>query len=172
MMKKMIIALLIIFYACGQNNSSKNSDNQIKKDNLSGVYEYVYPNNTPELTENHFIVLETTQNQLSGYYYGTSDEFDEEREGYLPAFFVAKMHNLKIVNDTINFTLIVNNDDFLTKAVDLKYKSTNDALKAGYKNWENLIPTEPKSYKGIFKNSSTIVFNEEDEFLTKTFKKR
>jgi hypothetical protein len=172
MTKMLIIGSLIILYACGQNNSNSKPDNQIKKENLSGIYEYIYPHNTTDLIENHFIVLETSPGQLTGYYYGTSDEFDEEREGYLPAFFVAKMHDLKIANDTLCFTLIVNNNDFLTKAVEIKYKSTNDAIKAGYKNWENIIPTAPKKYKGVFKDSSTIIFNEDDDFLTKTFKKR
>ena len=174
MVKKIIISSIFLFYACGQNNSSQNTDNQIKnkKDNFIGVYEYIYPDNMPDLIENHYIVIDTFHNQLTGYYYGTSDEFDEAREGYLPAFFVSKMQNLKIMNDTIYFTLIVNNDDFLTKPVALEFKSTNDALKAGYKNWGNSITTEPKYYKGAIKNSSTIVFDEEDEFLIKIFKKK
>jgi hypothetical protein len=163
---------MILLYSCGQNDTAQKHDKQIKNKSLSGVYEYIYPSSTPDLIENHYIILDAASEQLNGYYYGTSDEFDDIREGYPPAFFVAKMHNLKIEKDTLSFTLIVTNDDFLTMPVDLKYRSTENALKAGYKKWDNLIPTAPKNYKGIFKNPSIIVFNEEDDFLIKTFKKR
>ena len=111
-------------------------------------------------------------NKLTGYYYGTSDEFDEAREGYLPAFFVKKIDNLEIMGDSIRFTLNVNNSDFLTQPVDLKYKSTEDALNSGYKNWENKIPTSPKNYVGVFKDDKTIFFKGEQEFLNKTFNKK
>jgi hypothetical protein len=169
-MRSMILILLIVFSACGQNSSPKNSDKETDKYN--GVFEYVYPGNTSELIENHFIVFATVDNKLKGYYYGTSDEFDEAREGYLPAFFVAKMDNLIISGDTIRFILKVDNSEFLTKAVDLKYVSTKDAIDAGYKNWENKIPTIPKEYIGLFKDEKTILFTEEQEFLNKTFQKK
>ena len=127
-------------------------------DSISGTYEYIYPYNTKDLIENHYIDLSISEKGISGYYYGTSDEFDESREGYFPAFFVSKMDNLIIENDTIKFRLVVDNSDFLTQAIDQKYKTTNDALSAGYKNWENKIPTLPKTYKGVFQDNETIVF--------------
>ena len=172
-MRNVILSLLIVFSARGQHSFPKLSDKQTdNNDKYSGVYEYVYPDNTSDLIENHFIILTTVDNKLTGYYYGTSDEFDEAREGYLPAFFVAKMDNLLIKGDTIRFTLKADNSDFLTSAVDLKYKSTKDAVDAGYKIWENKISTKPTNYIGLFKNEKTIFFKGELEFLNKTFKKK
>jgi hypothetical protein len=173
-MRNMILSFLILMSACGQNSSSKNTDTltQNNSDNYSGIYEYVYPNNTPDLIENHFIVLTMDGSKLAGFYYGTSDEFDEAREGYLPSFFVAKMEDLKIISDSISFTLNVKNSDLLTQAIDLKYKSTYEALNAGFKNWENKISTLPRNYKGIFKDSKTIFFRGDQEYLNKTFKKK
>jgi len=172
-MRNVILSLLLVFSACGQNNSSKISNTQTdNNDKYSGVYEYVYPDNTTDLMENHFIVFSEVDDKLIGYYYGTSDEFDEAGEGYLPAFFVAKMDNLVIKGDTIRFTLKVDNSDLLTKAVDLKYRSTKDAIDAGYKNWENKVPTVPKHYIGLLKDEKTIFFKGEQEFLDKHLRKK
>ena len=141
-------------------------------DRYCGIYEYIYPDNTPDLIENHFIVISKIDNKLTGLYYGTSDEFDEAREEYLPAFFVSKMDSIEIKEDTLRFILIVHNSDFLTKAVDLRFKSTKEAIKAGYKKWENKISTIPKRYQGVFSDKRTLFFKGEQDFLSKTFKKK
>jgi len=109
---------------------------------------------------------------MSRFYYGTSDEFDEAREGYLPGFFISPMDNLQISGDTIKFILKTDNSDFLTKPVDLTIQSTKEAINAGYKNWENKIPTNSETYIGLIKGSETIFFKGEMEFMNKTFKKK
>jgi hypothetical protein len=167
-MKNLFLLIAFTVTACGQNSNLKKPDILPKSPDL--IYEYIYPYNTPDLIENHYINLSISNNGIKGYYYGTSDEFDEAREGYLPAFFVSKMDNLIIKNDTIKFKLTVDNSDFLTQTVDLKYKTTNDALSAGYKNWENKIPTSPKTYTGVFQNSETIVFKVDQDI--RVFKKK
>lgn len=172
-MKNLIFCLLFTIAAYGQQSSQKISDHKIDAyDKYIGVYEYVYPYNTDDLIENHFIVLSKVDNKITGYYYGTSDEFDHAREGYQPAFFVSKMDNLEIKGDTIKFKLNVENADFVTKAVDLKYKSTKEAIQAGYLNWKNKITIHPKYYQGLFKNNKMIFFKEDQQSLYKTFKKR
>lgn len=173
-MKNLVIGLFLTLIACGQNTNQHKQDEKVASniDKYIGIYEYVYPDNTQDLTENHFIVLSKNGDKITGFYYGTSDEFDEAREGYLPGFFVSPMDNLQINGDTIRFVLNTNNSDFLTKSVDLKIQSTKEAINAGYKNWENKILTAPKTYIGLIKDSKTIFFKGKMEFLDKTFKKK
>ena len=69
----------------------------------TGIYEYVYEYNTESLIENHYIELSKKNGKIVGQYYGTSDDFDEAREGYLPGFFSSPMKNLRINGNKITF---------------------------------------------------------------------
>ncbi len=139
---------------------------------LSGTYEYVYPHNSEDLIENQYIILIKSKDGYSGWYYGTSDEFDEAREGYLPAFFVTEMLNLKISNDTITFKLAITDNDLLTESVTLKLRSTEEAIKAGYSQWSNKINPTPKEYWGLIINPNQISLKGEVEFQNKVFNKK
>ena len=139
---------------------------------LSGTYEYIYPYNSADLIENQYIVLIQNKTGYSGWYYGTSDEFDSAREGYLPAFFVTEMLNLKISNDTITFKLAISDNDLLIEPVTLKLRSTEEAIKAGYSKWGNKINPTPKEYWGLIINSNQISLKGADEFQNKAFKRK
>jgi hypothetical protein len=139
---------------------------------LSGTYEYIYPYNSADLIENQYIVLIQNKTGYSGWYYGTSDEFDSAREGYLPAFFVTEMLNLKISNDTITFKLAISDNDLLIEPVTLKLRSTEEAIKAGYSKWSNKINPTPKEYWGLIINSNQISLKGADEFQNKAFNKK
>lgn len=91
-----------------------------------GVYEYVYEYSSEELSENHYIVLEQINDKLVGRYYGTSDDFDDAREGYLPGFYVAEIKDLKISGNNINFKLDVIESDFFVNRISLNIKSAED----------------------------------------------
>jgi len=101
--------MLIIFYS--ENIKSENSDS------LMGVYEYVYEYNSEDLIENHYIEIKEKNKNISGVYYGTSDDFDEAREGYLPGFFKAEMKNIKITAKNIIFEIYVSNADMYKKPI-------------------------------------------------------
>lgn len=169
-MKKIFLSLLVVLTACSANKNLHQKDSS--KNAFLGTYEYVYPYNTEYLNENQFIVLTQSNDKLCGYYYGTSDEFDKAREGYLPAFFVINMEDLAIKADSIVFTLNVDNNDFLTKAVDLTFRSTNEAIAAGYKQWDKKLETTKKKYSGFFKDGKTIFFKGEQGVPDKTFNKK
>jgi hypothetical protein len=172
-MRIMLFGLLMTLIACGQNpNAQKEADKLANLDRYLGVYEYQNPDNTEDFIENHSIVLTKNKDHLTGFYYGTSDEFDDAREGYLPGFFVSTMDNIQISGDTIRFVLHTSNSDFLTQAVDLKIQSTKAAINSGYKNWDNNISTKAKNYIGLLKDSETIFFKGKMDFLNKTFKKK
>jgi len=134
----------------------------------AGIYEYKYPY-ASEPSENQYIVLSEKNGKTSGFYYGTSDEFDSAREGYECGFFVVPMNQLKIDNGTIKFVLNVKNDDMLTKPVDLKITSTQEAKKAGYESWayfgRQMRYTDPKKYSGfISSEEKTILFKKESDW--------
>ena len=168
-MKKTIL-ILSIFAFIASSCGKATKQNIEKMDKYVGIYEYVYPFSSEE---NQYIVLKEENGKIIGFYYGTSDEFDEAREGYSPAFFVAKMDQLEINGNSIQFVLNVNNSDFLTKPIDFQITSTQEAIKSGYKNWRNGISTEPKKYVGFLSaDEGTIFFKkinawEDDKKFTK-----
>ena len=98
---------------------SKKEDSLINKTFINetvkfeGIYRYNYKHNTDDLIENHYI--EFTGREV--FYYGTSDDFDEAREGYLPGFFRAKITNLKRDKGSIEFNLNIKNSDIYTNAI-------------------------------------------------------
>lgn len=103
----------------------------------AGIYMYDYEYDSEELREDHYIVMETIDGKLEGRYYGTSDDFDEAREGYLPGFFVSDIMNLKITGDEIAFDLKPDNNIFFSKPVNREYRSA-EAVPADENHiWEN-----------------------------------
>jgi hypothetical protein len=104
-------------------------------ENIAGTYEYVYPYNTTNLTENHYIVFEKKTGDLTGRYYGTSDDFDDTREGYLPGFYVADMKNLSIDNNKISFTITISEDDLVLNSFGHEVKSIDELDKNKHPRW-------------------------------------
>lgn len=154
-MKRIVTILLMIFVlaGCGENvpEQSKSTDN------YEGIYVFDYKNDTPELVENHYIVIENIQDKIAGRYYGTSDDFDSAREGYYPGFFVADMRNLQINANEISFEVYLTENDMFSKPVDLKYKYTKDVPANENPLWDNKqiidgSDSNPKKYKGKIAN--------------------
>ncbi|MBR8705019.1 hypothetical protein IX324_000779 [Bacteroides pyogenes] len=144
-------------------------------DSICGIYEYIYPDSTPELCENQYIVLEKAEKgNIVGYYYGTTDEFDEAREGYLPGFFVTRMDSLQINKDTISFILKVPNKDIFTQPIPLSIKTALQASEKQLQVWDVApLLNCSKKYKGVIKNNAIFFyFEDEKHVLDKTFKKQ
>jgi hypothetical protein len=111
------------------------------------TFEYVYPYNTPDLVENHIIVLETVGGVTRGWYYGTSDEFDTAREGYLPGFFVAPMLDLRLGATDISFTLR-RPVRFFTAPVPLEYRDAARVPAGRLEEWSVALTRESVDYAG------------------------
>jgi hypothetical protein len=110
------------------------------------VYEHGYMFNTGDLNENHFIVLDSIISPVRGWYYGTSDEFDTAREGYLPGFFVARMRDLVLIDDRISFALD-RPGAFFTVPVPLRYRSPDEIL-GTLSAWDVQVPDTTVRYEG------------------------
>jgi len=163
-MRHLLILLFVIsIFACAQKPKALRVDSSVDslktiqtgvvdsdKSNLTiaGLYEFVYENNTPSLIENHYIKIQKVSNNYVGYYWGTSDEFDEAREGYYPGFFVAKMDTLVIKNDMISFTLDVDAGDMFEKVIPQNIKTSDKARSTGFSKWKQSISYKPRHYNG------------------------
>ena len=90
--------LLISFISCNSDKKTSELKTDSKKLNseLIGIYEY----NTPEQSENHFIVIDTLNGKYSGLYFGTEDS-----GGHGVFFYGNGMENLNIENNKISFEI-------------------------------------------------------------------
>ncbi|MDO3695937.1 hypothetical protein QVZ41_13885 [Wenyingzhuangia sp. chi5] len=117
---------------------------------LEGVYEYEYENNTEALVENHYIQFE--KNRI--IYFGTTDDFDQAREGYFPGFFMKEIYDFKIAGNQFSFSLKVNNNEFFEKAI-TPYLKPNQNPK-----WTIGVSSFERFYKGqIIENKLIIETN-------------
>jgi hypothetical protein len=112
-------------------------DNNAAGSNYTGIYMYDYEYDSEKLKEDHYIVMEIIDGKLEGRYYGTSDDFDEAREGYLPGFFVIDITNLKITDDEISFDIGLDNSILFSKPIKLDYRSAEDVPSDENPIWAN-----------------------------------
>lgn len=102
---------------------------------IIGVYEYVYPYNTKTLIENHYIIIEKTNNSLMARYYGTTDDFDPAREGYFPGFYMVKLRNIVLTEHKIYFTVNIKDKKFYSKPISLEIKNSSEINSKSNKIW-------------------------------------
>ena len=180
-----LIFCLVFLSACRQKTSSEKETHLESQDNIVShdvvnpsntadltetrdsivTYEFVYPYNTKDLIENHYIKLSFGPGSLTGKYYGTTDEFDEAREGYLPGFFVTDLFDLEIQGDSIKFVILCSDDDFFTKPIDLKIQNSNEARSQGYTKWNVKMRTNMKKYRGSIQGDTIHIKDENDDRL-------
>lgn len=194
-MKKVILffTLILLLTSCGDKSIDINKeDKELLEEEVStnthiatssasgmddyvGTYYYDYEDDTPDLIEDQYIVIENVNGQIIGRYYGTSDDFDEAREGYYPGFFVANMINFKINNKEISFEISLTENDMYSKPVYLKYKDTKEVLLSGNPLWINkqIINSSdknPRKYKGKIVNNEEIILKiDNDQRIFKRF---
>jgi hypothetical protein len=162
------LTTILFLVAFGEIRNSKedelNNAKTIEPDHQdsTAIFEYVYPHNTPDLIENHYIILTNQSDKIKGRYYGTSDEFDQAREGYLPGFFVADILNGEIVDDSITFNLMCSDQDMFTKSIDLKIINSDEARRNGYQKWDIGLRKEQKNYKGLISGDTITIVDDLD----------
>ena len=106
----------------------------------------VYVNKSTDMYEDQYLIVEQCPNGgLTAVYYGTTDDFDDAREGYLPGFFVSKAEKITVSNVSVDFTVNVNTTNIFATPVPLSIRSANKAEKI-LKPWTVYPPVE-KSLK-------------------------
>ena len=73
---------------------------------LAGIYKHTYEYNSEDNTEDHYIVVSDSNSVLNIQYYGTSDDFDSGREGYLPGFYSVAAKNIEVESGSISFAVM------------------------------------------------------------------
>lgn len=115
---------------------------QEPKEELAGLYKYAYAAEA-EQNESHYILLEYQQGHWSGIYCGSSDDFDEAREGYLPGYFCSSMDELQLSPNSLSF--VVHPKHFYNKPLKPQQKPNKHSL------WEvSLDPDLSRSYQGSY----------------------
>jgi hypothetical protein len=155
-MKSPIFLITILLFACNSQPNSKKAQQSIEADSvavkqlpeelfeqepethrklyLNGIYEYDYPYNTKDMNENQYIAFKKEGDSVRGWYFGTSDEFDEVREGYLPGYFVSEIEDLTIKGDSIFFYIVTGFDNCYSTRFPIGYIDTTKINNA-YNKW-------------------------------------
>ena len=143
------LAVVLVFFTGCSNGSNEIAitetteketaeiGSKVDYDNIVGTYFYDYPDHSSDLLEDHYIRIEMLEDELVGYYYGTTDDFDEAREGYQTGFFVTDMKDLAIDGNAISFSLQLFSKDIFTYPVALKYTNSAEISKGENKSWIN-----------------------------------
>lgn len=127
-----------------------------KKNKLeNGVYEYRY--DLDDSSENHYI--EVKDGKMT--YYGTSDDFDDAREGYYVGYFFTETKTPIIEKGEIIIRLDVNESNFYTDQVTPMIKLTEENA-----HWDTSIRYLSRVYIGQIKDGNIILKTEDfDERL-------
>jgi len=131
-MVRIVFGLLALSLIAGCNLDSQ--ENGLPKD-IVGTYEYFYPHNTSDLIENHYIVFEEVNGKVIGRYYGTSDDFDDGREGYLPGFYVAEIKNPILKNGKLSFDVKISENDLFLNNIGHEVKSSREIVTKKHPRW-------------------------------------
>ena len=145
-MNKPIYLLFLLLFGCNQAPKSDNTQEILKSDSveivelpvelieqepepekklyLNGIYEYDYPHDTKDMNENQYIAFKKEGDSVRGWYFGTSDEFDEAREGYLPGYFISEIEDLTIKGDSIFFYIVTGYDKCYSTRFPIGYIDT------------------------------------------------
>jgi hypothetical protein len=114
---------------------------------LNGIYEYDYPYDTKDMNENQYVAFRKNGDTVDAWYFGTSDEFDEAREGYLPGYFVSKIQSLSNKGDSIFFSVLTANNQCYTKRPPIGIVDKTE-LDKSFEKWNDYGEIQTIDYAG------------------------
>lgn len=85
---------------------------------LDSVY-YYWPEVNSGFQYSVIELISEVDKVLNGYFWGTTDEFEDVREGYYPGFMVLPMQDIEQRGDTLNFVLDSNGHKFYSAPVSI-----------------------------------------------------
>ena len=72
---------------------------------------------------------------VKGYFWGTSDEADDVREGFYPGYFVREMEQIYHKADSLGFVLDTRKTKFFSGPISVDIHSAEEAKKSGAHAW-------------------------------------
>ncbi len=151
-MKLLLLSLLLTLLLSCKKSEEKTSLVIKEKNNssLNCVYKHKYPY-SEDGSEDVYIVLYNG----TGYLYGSSDEFDMGREGYLPGFLKADMKEILYTDSTLSFTLEVNSDEICEKPFKYNGNPSSSVWSPGVG-----MEFQDQSYSGVISGDSLFLTQE------------
>lgn len=133
-MTKALVPLLFSLgtYSCSTTRISEVGESTPKLDSMEY---YIFQEEYDECSTSILELSYKDGKVATGYFWGTSDEFSEAREGYYPGFFVLPMENIQNHGDGFSFVLDSRKTQFLSGPIKVTFHSTADALKKGGHLW-------------------------------------
>ena len=164
-MMKALVAVLFGFgtYSCSTTQMSEISESTSKIDSM--VY-YFFQKEYDECSTSVLELSYKDGRVASGYFWGTSDEFSEAREGYYPGFFVLPMENIQNHGNGFSFVLDSHKTQFLSGPVKITFHSTADALKQGGHLWmqEAKFFQDSVGYQASFSKKGIIIHKHKSKY--------
>lgn len=163
-MMKALVATLLGLGACSCSTvrTSAIADSASKADSVV-YYAYAEPYSECE----NILELSYKDGQVAGgYFWGTSDEFSEAREGYYPGFFVLPMEHIQHHGNGFSFVLDSRKTHFLSGPVKVTIHSTADAIKQGGHLWmqESKFFHDSISYQTSFSKGGLIIHKHKSKY--------
>ncbi|SHL32179.1 hypothetical protein [Flavobacterium chilense] len=114
---------------------------------------------------------EVAEMTLTGFFYGNTDLFDEEREGYAPGFFVVNVQAEPLEENLLKVNVKLDTSDILSNPVEPPMTSAKEALGKGNKKWEITEMNIAKELIFEMKNSKELILKSDSALDEKIFKK-
>ena len=123
-----LFALLIMSSLSCTRKASTHSHTPTSSEIDSIAYYYYYSNYPSHDCEDNIIEFSYKNGEIvDGYFWGTSDEFRDAREGFYPGFFVLRLDQISIKKDSIVFTLDSRKTQYLSGPVNIRHHSSDEA---------------------------------------------
>ena len=98
---------------------------------------------------------------VKGYFWGTSDEADDAREGYYPGYFVREMEQIYHKADSMAFVLDTRKTKFFSGPIGVDIHSAEEAEKSGAHAWlqRDEYFQDSIAYGGKIQDGSIVIKN-------------
>lgn len=164
-MTKALVPLLFSLgtYSCSTTRISEVGESTPKLDSMEY---YIFQEEYDECSTSILELSYKDGKVATGYFWGTSDEFSEAREGYYPGFFVLPMENIQNHGDGFSFVLDSRKTQFLSGPIKVTFHSTADALKQGghlWRQWTKVFQ-DSVGYQASFSKEGIVIHKHKSKY--------